>query len=176
MESPSQTRDPARLRALLARISALFELPEERLRAPAPTVSGWSAAEHLFHVTLANDMSLKNVRNLADERGRLRRELEELDPRAVDILRRGRLPRGTEAPRFVRPPAKPDLAIARDIHGDVLKAAEELEGRAPELAAAPLGIPHQALGVLTAAQWLRFARLHSAHHLGIVRSVLEATG
>ena len=31
----------------------------------------------------------------------------------------------------------------------------------------PGAIPHQALGPLSAAQWLRFARLQAEHHLAI---------
>ena len=166
-------RDRMRLRAHLGSVSIALALPKDVLR-KRTSASGWSALEHLFHITLANEMSLKNACNLIAERGRLRCELEELDPRAIDILARGRLPLGTQAPRFVAPPAEPDLSLAREIHDDVCKAAEAPE-LAGELPCGPLGIPHQALGVLTASQWLRFARMHSAHHLRIVRAVLAAT-
>ena len=153
MTPATETTDPRdleRLLALLRRVDALLELPAERLSARGEQ-SGWSAGEHLFHLTLANDLSLKNARNLLEERGRLRTGLQELDPRAAAVLARGRLPHGTQAPRFVTPPPSPDLDVARSIQADVVAAAAALTARAHELGAAPLGIPHQTLGVLTAS-------------------------
>ena len=176
MPEPRTThpRDLARLLDLLGRVDREFARPEDHLGARAPEVSGWSAGEHLFHLTLANDMSVKNARNLLEGRGRLRTDRVPLDPRASAVLARGRLPLGTEAPRFVRPPAEPDLAIARDIQGDVAEGARLLVQRTSDLRAAEQGIPHQTLGVLSAAEWLRFARIHTAHHLILARQVLAA--
>jgi len=168
-------RDLPRLERSLARVGRRLALPEELLRARTP-VSGWSALEHLFHLALANDMSLKNARNLARGRGRLITELPkpgERDPRADDILARGRLPRGTQAPRFVTPPARVDLELAREIHAETAAAASA-EDLGLSDAPATTGIPHQALGVLSGAEWIRFARMHSAHHLAIVAAVLRA--
>lgn len=168
------SRDLPRLVASLARIQRLLELPEERLRARTPA-SGWSALEHLFHAVLANDMSLRNALHLARGRGRLITAMPaERDPRAADILARGRLPRGTQAPRFVTPPAMPDLELARQLHAETraaARSAELLDGLVGA-GAARTGIPHQALGVLSAAEWVRFARMHSAHHLRLAAEVL----
>lgn len=147
------------------RCGALLERGEEALGVRREA-AGWSVLQHLFHLLLAAELSLTNARNLASGRGALRLPRTELDPRAREVLVQGRLPRGTKAPRFVSPPARPDLALARTLQAEALAAA-----RAPELAgelSGPLGIPHQVLGVLSAAEWLRFARLHSAHHLRIV--------
>jgi hypothetical protein len=174
MQRAADDHDLARLRRSQQRIERLLALPADLLRARTP-VSGWCALEHLFHVVLANDMSLKNARNLARGSGRLITAMPgpgERDPRAADILARGRLPRGAQAPRFVMPPANPDLALVREIHAETVAAA-----RSAELAAPPesgSGIPHQALGVLSAAEWIRFARMHSAHHLRIAAAVLAA--
>jgi hypothetical protein len=165
-------RDRAGLAGSLARVGRLLDRPEDALRARTPA-SGWSALEHLFHLVLANDMSLKNARNLARGSGRLIAPMPapgERDPRAAVILAHGRLPRGTPAPRFVIPPANPDLALVREIHAETVAAASSAE-----LAVLPdsgTGIPHQALGVLSAAEWIRFARMHSAHPLRIAPAVL----
>jgi hypothetical protein len=35
-------------------------------------------------------------------------------------------------------------------------------------------VPHQILGPLTAARWVRFAAMHTRHHLDIAREVLAA--
>jgi hypothetical protein len=39
-----------------------------------------------------------------------------------------------------------------------------------------LKIPHQVLGPLDAPQWLRFAAVHTRHHLGIAYEVLAQLG
>jgi hypothetical protein len=167
-------RDLARLSALLERAGVMLALDEGVLRATTP-VSGWSALQHLFHLLLADELSLKNATSLVRGRGRLLTERGELDPRARAFLERGRLPQGAAAPRIVVPPPHPDLSLVRAIHADAVAAlsAPELAGALPD---GPLGIPHQALGVLGAGEWLRFARMHSAHHLRIARAVLGARG
>ncbi len=172
MRPTTNPRDLPRLRALLDMSGEMLALPEDVLRAVTP-VSGWSVLQHLFHLLLAAELSLKGAANLAADRGRLRTPLVELDPRAREALVRGRLPAGVEAPRFVTPPPRPDLALVRTIHADAAAAAAS-PGLAGPLPEGPLGIPHQILGVLTAGQWLRFARIHSAHHLRIARAVLAA--
>ena len=165
-------RELSGLDRLTARAEQLLELPDETLLARNEERSGWSPAEHLFHLSFANEMSLKNAASLVAEKGLLIRPLEELVPQAAEILRTGVLPMGTEAPRFVRPPAKIDMAFLREIAGDVRRALAGLAEDPDAIASAPQGIPHQALGVLSASQWVRFAHMHTAHHLRIVRGLL----
>ena len=172
MSATASPRDLARLRRLLSMAGDMLELSEDVLRAQT-AVSGWSVLHHLFHLLLADELSLKAATNLAAGQGRLLTERGALDPRARDYLVRGRLPRGVEAPRFVAPPPRPDLALVRSIHADAAAAALRLEGSWP-LAEGPLGIPHQILGVLSGPEWVRFARMHSAHHLRIARAVRAA--
>jgi hypothetical protein len=166
------SRDLPCLRAQLSRVSRTLELPEASLR-ERTAASGWSALEHIFHLSLANEMTLKNAANLVAERGELRCDLQPLDPRALEVLRRGRIPSGVQAPRFATPPPEPDFEIVRGVHADVCAAAEALAS-AGELPSGPLGIPHQILGTLSAAQWLRFSRIHTVHHLRILRAVLAS--
>lgn len=146
-----------------------------QLRSRRAPLSGWSAEEHLAHVTLANELVLRNLGNLLKGSGLLVVQGGEPVPGALDLLRAGRLPRGeAQAPRMVRPPAKVDPQML------------ELwlnEGRAgfaafdpARFACSELKIPHQVLGPLDAPQWLRFATTHTHHHLAIAREVLEALG
>ena len=54
---------------------------------------------------------------------------------------------------------------------------ETLMRLSPDLAQVPDAtgrIPHVFLGELNAAEWLRFARLHSEHHLAILKDIEEA--
>ena len=45
-----------------------------------------------------------------------------------------------------------------------------------ELEAAPARVPHQLLGPLSAALWVRFAATHTRHHVAIAREILTAAG
>ena len=169
--APNPTRDVAALRATLERVGRVLERPDDVLFAPALDVSSWNAAEHVFHLVLALDLSLRNATSLVRERGRLIRDPEDRQPDALALLRRGRIPRGTaEAPRFARPPASFELSLVRELFGEARGVAQALDPDA--LANAPRAIPHQEVGDLTATEWVRFARLHSTHHLVIVREIL----
>lgn len=168
-------RSLARLDALVARVEELVQLAEPVLFRAHPAISGWTLAQHLFHVSLANELSLKNALALADRRGALIRPCGALAPEAADVLRRGRIPRGVaQAPRFVRPPPNLTCAALRDFAAASRRALELVRPRVSELASAPGCIPHQILGDLDACGWLRFARLHTAHHLRILRELPTA--
>lgn len=168
-------RDLAGLERLTARVGRWLELPDERLSMRVPQRSGWSLAQHLFHLSFANELSLENAARLVAGKGRLIRPREARLPEAERILRRGRLPRGTEAPRFVQPPPRIDLGFLREVAAGVRVRLAALAEEPRALSAAPDGIPHQALGVLSAAEWVRFARMHSAHHLVIVRGLADGS-
>jgi len=152
----------------------MLALPAEELSVRRAERSAWSPAQQLFHLTLANELSLKNVSSLLARKGLLIRPLEDLHPKAAAVLRRGRFPAGAQAPRFVRAPDRVDLDLLRTIAADVRRSLAGLMGRGEAIAAAPDGVPHQLIGVLSAAQWVRFARMHSAHHLRIARGLLRA--
>ena len=165
-------RDLAGLERSTRRVARALELSPERLRAVQPARSGWSPAQHLLHLSLANELSLKNAESLVAGKGFLIRPRGALSPEAAAVLRRGRLPRGAEAPRFVRPPPVVDLDLVREIALGVRQALERLGRETGRVAAAPHGIPHQILGVLSAGEWVRFARMHTAHHLVLLRGLL----
>src|SRR5688572_3230820 len=72
----------------------------------APSVSGWSAVEHASHATLANELVLRNLVNLARGSGMLVVTEATQDPRALAVLAAGQLPRGqARSPRMVVPPS-----------------------------------------------------------------------
>jgi hypothetical protein len=163
------------LAAQLERLDEVLALPAERLLARAPDVSGWSAGEHAFHQILACDLSFKNVLALVKDQGRLVREPEQRGDEALAILQTGVIPRGVaQAPRFVTPPPRLDLALVRQILGEVSDQRTRLATDIDALRAAPRAIPHQLLGDLSAVEWVRFARVHTAHHLVILDEVLAA--
>jgi len=173
--SPDPFDTSSNLEALeqsLGEVAALGELEPDTLLARTD-VSGWSAAEHAFHLILACDLSFRNARSLALDKGRLVREPEDRNDEALAILAGGVIPRGkAEAPRFVQPPARIDLELLATLTDEVRAARTALAADVEVLEHAPRAVPHQLLGDLTAPEWIRFARIHTAHHLAILREVL----
>lgn len=148
-----------------------LERDDRELFERVPRASGWSVAEHRFHLCLASELVVRNLRSLRKGKGGLVKPAGEPIPEALPILERGLLPRGTEAPRMVTPPEDFDREFLRDL---VLTGREGLERLAPDLpvlAQSTCVIPHQTLGDLTAALWLRFGRMHAVHHGRIISEI-----
>jgi len=165
-------REHAKLLAFHDRAERLLALPPAELFEPATAVSAWSVGAHLFHVSLSNELVLRNVVGIVDGKSPLLKPYEASDERGAAVLRRGRIARGTtEAPRMVRPPARIDPAILADLVRGNRATLDALEPRLGELEGAAGCIRHQDLGDLTALEWLRFAHVHSLHHLAICRDV-----
>jgi hypothetical protein len=142
--------------------------------AVAADVSGWSVAQHGYHTFLAAGLALRNVAQLVAGEGMLIRhdaEPSELFPQLVA----GGFPEGTQAPRMVVPPAAVDPELLQQEIDGARAAARETAGILDAIDGASGRIPHQLLGALTAGEWLRFARMHTQHHLGIARRVAAAT-
>ena len=161
----SATRDVVRL----------LEHDAGRLARAAPQVSGWSALHHAAHMTLANELVLRNLVSLSKGSGLLVVSEAAQNPEALALLESGGLPRGrAQAPRMVVPPADIDAPTAR---GWATQLAADLEASVPAIAAARVQrcfVPHQLLGPLDLAQWVRFGVVHTRHHLAIARDVLDA--
>ena len=142
----------------------------------AASVSGWSALEHACHVTLANELVLRNLANLARGSGLLVVADAQQDARALEILVGGALPRGqARSPRMVVPPSDVELDTTREwaerFALDLVAFRRGFDARAQR---ARLFVPHQILGPLDLAQWSRFGAVHTKHHLGIAQEVLAA--
>ena len=159
----------------LEAMHAAYRLDQEQALRRVPEVSGWSLAEHFYHLCLATDLALRNVHSLVRGRGRLITAEGGPNALAVQVLTDGCYPRGaSEAPRMVRPPEPIDPALLRqelELLSEGLQRTREVLEKVPH---ASHRIPHQDLGNLTAAEWLRFASLHAAHHLAIARDLRAA--
>lgn len=53
---------------------------------------------------------------------------------------------------------------------------EELYSRKNEIESSESVVPHKLLGDFTAAIWVRFACIHTQHHLKIIFDILDDTG
>ena len=142
-----------------------------------PSVSDWSAAQHLYHTALACDLSLRNVEGLVAQRGLLIVKGARTSEETIKLLAKEEFRRGqAESPRMVRPDGEVNPQfLAREQEGN-RATLESLRRCRDEISSAPDHVPHQVLGPLTAAMWLRFARLHTLHHLVIIEDILTAAG
>lgn len=164
-----------RLDELLTTLEALRAEGATTLGRRAPEVSGWSVEQHLYHVALATDLSFNNVRSAATGKGMLVSADGELGDWAAEVLARDEQPRGvTEAPRMVRPGETVEEAFLKMEQEGNRRVLEELRGVSESIEGSSAWVPHQELGPLRAAHWLRFAALHARHHLAIVEDVLAA--
>jgi hypothetical protein len=154
-------------------VVVLLENDDAKLAKVVPAVSGWSALQHAAHMTLANELVLRNVASLSKGSGLLVVFEAVQKPEAVAFLAAGRLPRGrAQSPRMVVPPGDMDVARAREW---AAKLVSDLDGLVRALdVTAPVRcyIPHQMLGPLDLAQWVRFGIVHTRHHLAIAREVM----
>jgi hypothetical protein len=155
-------------------IEALLALDPARLSEVRAAVSGWSAEQHLAHVTLANELVLRNLKSLSAGQGLLVQRGGEPVAGTREILVAGRIPRGmAKSPRIVRPPERVQRELLDGWLRDGRVALAELRGfTAAALAPNELKISHQALGPLDLSEWARFGVVHTEHHLAIAREVL----
>jgi len=163
------------LGGILDRFEALRAAGPATLGRREPSVSAWSVEQHLYHIALATDLALRNVRSLVRGRGRLIVQEGALGDAAADVLQNRRTERGVaEAPRMVRPEETVDPEfLAMELRGN-RETLEAVRAEAEAVPAAAGWIPHQILGPLSASHWLRFASMHAQHHLSIVEDVLAA--
>jgi hypothetical protein len=167
----------AHLREDYLAIERLLARDPEELERRAQHVSGWSAVQHLAHLCLANELVVRNVKSLLKGLGPFVQDAAEPAPEALAVLQSGRFPRGAaQSPRMVRPPevVRRDFLAQWVAEGQLEFAALAEQGDA--ILRAKKCIPHQVLGPLNAARWVRFAAMHTRHHLDIAREVLAAFG
>lgn len=160
--------DLAALAQRYASVHALLAHPD--VQAVWPERSGWSAAGHLLHTELTATGVLTGIARILGGRG----EAREPSPQAVAFLEGGVFPRGRQAPESVHPPADGvDMAALEARLARNAAAFARLDVSALDAATATL--PHPVLGPLTAPLWVRFARIHAAHHDAIAAGLLGAT-
>lgn len=154
---------------------ALHSRLGERLFEAVPSVSGWSCAQHLYHVALATDLALGNAVRLVQGQSPMIVQEGRPNELAVRVLTEGGYPRGeSEAPRMVQPGDEVDPGFLNDEMQRNREGLAEVRGLADSIAGATGRIRHPQLGELSTAEWLRFANLHAAHHLAILGDIESA--
>jgi hypothetical protein len=162
------------LRGFYDAVEALLDAPQHVLFSIHKTISGWSPAEHLYHILRSNSKSLKAARLAAIDRGPTVHEGAPTDT-GSRVLEEGSFgDLKAEAPPSVRPPDDLSRADLRAAYEKSREQFEALHDHVPSLPESEARLPHPAFGPLRASEWLRFARIHSDHHQDIVQQILNA--
>ncbi|MCH7857830.1 MAG: DinB family protein [Gemmatimonadetes bacterium] len=134
-----------------------------------PTVSGWSCGEHAGHiVTGLHQVTIKIEASLAEPD---RNSGEALSERAPAILRGGGFPRGAGRASGIADTSGRPRRDFLPVLASAIQAWSGVAARATELPDCPARFRHGAMGYMRCTEWVRFAAIHSAHHLAIVRDV-----
>jgi hypothetical protein len=146
----------------------------EHLGAVSDSVSHWSPRMHLDHAALATASVCGAIRKILAGDARCVAPGPASDPLRA-ILESGAIPRGVaDAPAAMKPPEDVSHVVACAHLAECRRHVAELATRVPEIEAATLRFPHFALGPMTAAEWVRFARIHFEHHVAIARDAASA--
>jgi hypothetical protein len=147
----------------------------ERLARVTPSVSGWSPLQHAAHMTLANELVVRNMRSLSKGSGMLVVADAVQNPRGLAVLEAGVITRGrAQSPRIVVPPLDADVATTIDWAESARRDLAEFARTVDPERAPRCFIPHQLLGPLDLSEWARFGVVHTRHHLAIARDSLGA--
>ncbi len=165
-------RDLERLAARLDETAAVLDWPDERLYPRVEAVSAWSPAQHVDHVLRALDLLFGRAEAL--EGGRSEEIRPSGRPRLLGrlVLVTGWIPRGRgRAPEAALPDPRPVRYRLRVALGDATRRSEQLRARTDRLREAQGVLPHPQLGDFDAPCWIRFADVHTRHHLAIVADI-----
>ncbi len=154
-----------KLQRQLAEYEPFFAYPEERLQRVTPALSGWSVSSHLDHTLKVTALIANSIAGAQEIEGPGNSWLGKA------VLFFGYIPRGK---------AKSPAAVVgsqcshAELRALLVSTAAQLEGLAgsPILAKSVRLVRHPRFGVLTPAEGLRFAAVHTHHHLKIAREIL----
>ncbi|MEO8215528.1 MAG: DinB family protein [Acidobacteriota bacterium] len=158
--------DLKRIERQLEQILSLTERSDTDLNIPRESVSAWSPAEHLDHSLKVCSGILESVITA-----------EPVKSRPITLVGRivlfiGVIPRGRgRAPERYTPvrASGEEIRHSAGVVGELVRRA----------AGSPLGasrapvVRHPVFGGLSVGQTLRFAEIHTAHHMKIVRDILR---
>jgi len=168
--APDVLRQLRRTKAQLARIVSWSLQPDSLLQVRNLSVSQWTPALHIEHTNRANALILNAIRTL-QEPSAIGKPVTE---KAREFMGHGVIERGTrKAPDFVIPQGITLDEVRRDCKALVAGYAT-LEERLPDMMLRGVTADHPVLGPLTADLWLRFAEMHTFHHLQILCDLVGA--
>ena len=141
----------------------LDTIPDEQFDV-TPVIGGWSYAEVYCHILQANLGSSIAIEKCC-------RKTAEATSKGPNWLGRLMILIGRFPPVKVKAPpsqaAKVVLITKEEARNQLIKLRKRLDEVVPLVKVAPkhYKIKHPSLGMFNAAQWLKFIRIHSLHHL-----------
>ena len=140
---------------------------------PLPRVSAWSPLEHVHHLALVSEACLRAAEKLL---------LGETGPETGGLTWMGRLvlgtgwiPRGSaRSPARMVPPAGAVPEAALEALDRACARLDAVRAMAEALRGSRARSRHFLFGCLTAAHWIRVARVHTRHHLRIIADIERA--
>jgi hypothetical protein len=152
------------------RVASVIALGQGALSLRTESVSAWSVAEQLDHLIKVESSIYSHLLTRTPAPG------PRISLVGRFVLAAGWIPRGrSEAPKRLRgtPAGAEQLKAALDACGETLRrlAAE------PDALFSPAAVlPHKMFGALTAGEAVRFAPIHTRHHLKIVADIRCSAG
>ena len=148
---------------------------EPSVSARRADVSGWSVGEHLAHVSLANRKMAAAVKSILVGGPEVASDGETSDI-ARSILAGGGIPRGVaSAPAGTEPGAERSDEELRDLVSRARTDFRRLAAMEETIRAVSGVVAHPLLGPFSASEWVRFAAIHTRHHLAIADEISLAS-
>ena len=139
----------------------------------APEVSGWSCGEQAAQIVLVAQAVAAAIRKILAEPGQ--HCDEQPSPSLMKAMEKGSLQRGVAKAPANAVPTGSSIDESLERLSRAIQTWDQLAG-SPELPEIPGRVPHFSLGSLNASEWVRFCAMHNAHHLAIVRDILDQVG
>lgn len=168
---------PQGLDADIAKMESQWDAVEAQLadaqhiKIRAGKVSNWSVGQQCLHILKVANLIGSQVPGLLE--GKSAEGGPAPSPMKAGVLAQG-FPRGVaQAPAGLGVHYQPGLA---EIQAELEKTRalwKSITDRRAEVASATASFPHPVLGPMSAAEWVRFTTVHTAHHLAIVDDILE---
>ena len=141
------------------------------IHARKEAVSLWSVSQHCEHILKADRLNLRAIELLLSGGG----EEGEIGSDSHPVLVSGRIPRGVaQAPTYVVPASEPQIDQLIPMAEKLISGwTESLEKAKPLSPPFTRGVGHHEIGLLDIPGWVRFARVHTDHHLLICRQIVD---
>jgi len=148
---------------------------DTRRSAHAENVSAWSVHQHLGHLSLVDRNIIGWIQTVIDGTVESAGPGKPTGPGTI-VLKLGFIPRGRGRAPEATFPAEADAENLASRFGTLLEDVGGLETSLPRIAQSKVTRRHHHLGHYTAAQWLRFAQIHHAHHGKIIDDIVRTAG
>lgn len=172
----SAPREHRLLSSAYGELTDLLARPDGRLFGRAAHVSDWTPAQHAHHLAAINNSVFDWLEAVCDGQAEPDSDAAGGAPNLAGrvLLWLGRFPRGRgRSPKPFVPPSDVGRAALEEKVAAGRAALSDLEACTPRMKRLAARRRHPVMGMLDATEWMRFARMHTDHHLCIVRDILS---